>query len=133
MNNKLNNKNMNVKIDQEKCLGCGICARTCPTGIEIINNKAVIKDKNAKCLKNAADVCPIDIIEFHENEDKNIDSNQSEKIQDTNLELEKDKNQNTTFGRGQGGQGRGLEQNQNNGQKRGLGFGHGRGMGRGRK
>ncbi len=134
---------MNVEIDQSKCIGCGICARTCPDGIEMIDNKAVIKNNDANCLEEAMTACPINIIKFVG--DKNIDSNQIEETQDTGTKLEKDENQNTNFGRGQGGQGRGLGQNQGNGQGRGLGrnqgnsqgrgigFGQGRGMGRGRK
>jgi ferredoxin len=128
-NNKLNNKNMNVEIDQSKCIGCGICAKTCPDGIEMIDNKAVIKNSNAKCLKEAVTVCPINIIKF--NGDENIESSQSETTEDASTKPEK--NTNTNFGRGQGGQGRGLGRNQGNGQKRGMGFGRGKGVGRGRR
>ncbi len=49
---------MKVRIDKNKCVGCGICANICPDGIEIINGKASIKDENASCLINAANSCP---------------------------------------------------------------------------
>jgi len=45
-------------VDEEKCVGCGICANICPEGIEIANGKSKIKNQNADCLKDAADVCP---------------------------------------------------------------------------
>ena len=47
-----------VKIIEDECFGCGICANICPEGIEIVNGKAEIKNENANCLKNAADACP---------------------------------------------------------------------------
>jgi len=51
-----------MKIDQDKCLGCGVCARVCPDGIEMKDGKAIIKDNSAKCLNEAAEICPIEII-----------------------------------------------------------------------
>lgn len=49
---------MKVKIDESKCIGCGICANICPQGIEIVGGKARIKDESADCLKDAANACP---------------------------------------------------------------------------
>lgn len=59
---------MKVNIDENKCIGCGICASKCPEGIEIVNGKASIKDENAGCLGNAAKVCPREAITFESKE-----------------------------------------------------------------
>lgn len=54
---------MKVKIDKKKCIGCGTCASICPQGFELgEDKKARIKDKNAYCLKTAAEACPVHAI-----------------------------------------------------------------------
>ncbi|MFA6514606.1 MAG: ferredoxin [Patescibacteria group bacterium] len=53
-----------VKVDQDKCVGCGLCAGMCPETFqmnadgksEVINN--VVTD----CAKDAAENCPVDAI-----------------------------------------------------------------------
>jgi len=91
-----------AEINQNKCMGCGICTNICLEGIEMINGKARIKNENAKCLKDAANACPSGAIV--------LDNMQREPIQDH------------TQGRGMGaGSGRGL----------GIGPRDGRGRGRG--
>ncbi len=55
-----------VKIDKEKCIGCGICTAICPEGIELgEDGKANIIDqeKADKCDLN--DVCPYEAIEMN--------------------------------------------------------------------
>lgn len=47
-----------INISKNKCVGCGTCVIACPKGIKIINGIAVIKDRNADCLKNAVIACP---------------------------------------------------------------------------
>jgi ferredoxin len=42
-----------VKIDENKCVGCGICVNICPQGFEILNGKARIEDENASCIVEA--------------------------------------------------------------------------------
>ncbi len=51
-----------INISKNKCIGCGICARICPEGIELVNGMARIKDKKADCLRNAIKGCPQDAI-----------------------------------------------------------------------
>ncbi len=97
-----------VRIIQEECVGCGVCANICPDGIEMVNGKAKIKNEKAECLKEAADACPRNAIL--------LDGKDS-----GNKEL---KNNPLGFGQGRGkgaGKGRGL----------GLGPRNGRGMGMG--
>ena len=54
-----------VKINKEKCIGCGACAATCPEVFEIKNGKAQIKtgaDTSIPCVKDAKEGCPVDAI-----------------------------------------------------------------------
>ncbi|MGY4884478.1 MAG: ferredoxin [Nanobdellota archaeon] len=57
-----------VKVDQDKCIGCGACAATCPQVFEMGDDgKSHIKanadeKKNAKCIKEAIQNCPVEAI-----------------------------------------------------------------------
>jgi ferredoxin len=51
-----------VKVDKEKCIGCGACEAVCPSGFEMIDGKAKVKDAKASCVKDAIDSCPVDAI-----------------------------------------------------------------------
>ena len=57
-----------VKIDKNKCIGCGACASTCPQVFEMRDDtKAHVKEgadlkKNAKCIKEAIKNCPVEAI-----------------------------------------------------------------------
>jgi len=106
---------MKAKINENQCIGCGICTNVCPEGIEMVNGIAKIKNENADCLKDAATACPRKCII--------LEDNGSEESDDTN-----NNNFNQGFGQGQG-QGRGMGR----GQGRGLGMGprDGSGMGHG--
>ena len=55
---------MNIKIDQEKCVGCGRCTEICPDVFNLNENmkSEVIVQDNFECAKNAADQCPQDAI-----------------------------------------------------------------------
>lgn len=59
-----------VKIDIEKCNGCGACAKAClEDAIGIINGKAVLlRDDYCDGLGNCLPVCPMDAIGFEERE-----------------------------------------------------------------
>lgn len=50
-----------VKVDKEKCIGCGACVAVCPEGFELKNGKANVK-KQAPCSEEAMDACPVGAI-----------------------------------------------------------------------
>jgi ferredoxin len=48
-----------IQVDQELCLGCGVCMRSCPTGaISIVGRMAYVDA--GKCIEcgNCCSVCP---------------------------------------------------------------------------
>ncbi len=53
-----------VKVDKEKCIGCGLCTQICREVFEIgKNGKAQVKaQKKLPCIKKAIDQCPVDAI-----------------------------------------------------------------------
>lgn len=57
-------------VDLEKCIGCGACASLCSEvfTLEDSTGKIMVKDadyeKNAECIKEAADSCPANAIEL---------------------------------------------------------------------
>ena len=56
--NATKNYSDKLKIDREKCIGCGICAKLCPMiNIEIIENKAVASNMCTKCFR-CVNKCP---------------------------------------------------------------------------
>jgi Fe-S-cluster-containing hydrogenase component 2 len=59
-----------IKIDEEKCNGCGLCANACKEGaIAMINNKAkLVRDDYCDGLGNCLPVCPTGAISFEERE-----------------------------------------------------------------
>jgi ferredoxin len=110
-----------IKIDKNKCIGCGICENICPEGIKIINGKAKIENETAECLKDAANACPRNAIILDENKQFNYEENQ---------ELGEGRGQG--YGRGGGGQGYGSGRGQGYGRGGGQGYGRGGGQGYGR-
>lgn len=66
-----------IKIDEDNCNGCGLCANTCHEGaIDIINGKAKLVRENfcdgfGDCLPN----CPTGAITFEEREAPEYDEN----------------------------------------------------------
>ncbi len=53
-----------VKINKEKCIGCGACTSTCSEVFEMGDDgKAKVKaQKNLPCVKEAIDNCPVDAV-----------------------------------------------------------------------
>jgi len=57
-----------VKVDKNKCIGCGACSATCPEVFQMEEDgKAGVKSgadvkKNAKCIKEAIKNCPVEAI-----------------------------------------------------------------------
>jgi len=65
-------KNMKVKIDKDKCLGCGTCVAIAPEVFEIDESgKSKVKEgvdleKNKDLIIQAKDSCPTQAIEIEE-------------------------------------------------------------------
>lgn len=59
-----------IKIDEEKCNGCGACAKACHEGaIEMINGKAKLtREDYCDGLGDCLPACPVDAITFEERE-----------------------------------------------------------------
>lgn len=59
---------MKAAVDQEACIGCGLCVNICPAVFEMnadekaeANGDFVPGDSEAEC-REAADQCPVDAI-----------------------------------------------------------------------
>ncbi|MDO4544985.1 MAG: 4Fe-4S binding protein [Bacillota bacterium] len=59
-----------IKIDEEKCNGCGLCAEACHEGaIGMVNGKAkLLRDDYCDGLGDCLPICPTDAISFEERE-----------------------------------------------------------------
>ncbi|MFZ4632418.1 MAG: ferredoxin [Patescibacteria group bacterium] len=53
-----------LKIIEDKCIGCGMCAGMCPEAFVMgMGGKAeVAKSEINDCVKNAAENCPVEAI-----------------------------------------------------------------------
>ena len=54
-----------IKVDREKCIGCGFCTAICPKSFEMIEGKAREKAPEVKkitCESEAAEGCPVGAI-----------------------------------------------------------------------
>jgi ferredoxin len=55
---------MKIKVDREKCIGCGLCASICEQVFALDKDgKAFVKvQKNIPCVKEAIENCPVSAI-----------------------------------------------------------------------
>ncbi len=63
-------KEVKVRVDQDKCVGCGMCASLNPEVFEILNGKAKVKkEKVLICeVEEIVANCPVQAIEIIEKE-----------------------------------------------------------------
>ncbi len=62
---------MRVMVDEETCIGCGLCPETCPDVFELKDDKAIVKMEEvpkdqAECCRQAVDECPVEAIQVEE-------------------------------------------------------------------
>ena len=58
---------MAVRVDETKCVGCGLCEQSCPDVFKMEDNgiAKVLKQESSSCdLKDVADQCPVEAIEL---------------------------------------------------------------------
>jgi len=53
-----------VKVDKNKCVGCGLCAGLCPETfhLDMEGKSEVVSDTDTACAKEAAAQCPVSAI-----------------------------------------------------------------------
>lgn len=78
-----------IKIDEEKCIGCELCAQACHEGaIGMVNGKAkLLRDDYCDGLGDCLPVCPTGAITFEEREAAAYDEEAVKKNQEKNKDL----------------------------------------------
>ena len=62
---------MEVRIDRDGCIGCGMCVEICPSVFRMADDGlsevyATPQDKNESAVAEAADSCPVSVIHVTE-------------------------------------------------------------------
>ena len=62
---------MRVTVDEETCIGCELCAETCPEVFEMNDDKVKVKTDEvpatvADTCKEAVENCPVEAIQMEE-------------------------------------------------------------------
>lgn len=62
---------MRVTVDEETCIGCGLCAETCPEVFEMNDDKVCVKvdeipEDAAETCREAVENCPVEAIQIEE-------------------------------------------------------------------
>ncbi len=59
-----------IKVDPNKCIGCGICATTCPDVFKMLEDKAIVIKPDLDEIKEehreSVETCPVDAISIEE-------------------------------------------------------------------
>jgi ferredoxin len=58
-----------IKVDKDKCIGCGRCTEICPEVFKLNQSRKaeVIQESDLECAKKASDECPMEAIEVEQN------------------------------------------------------------------
>jgi Fe-S-cluster-containing hydrogenase component 2 len=55
---------MSVKIDKEKCTGCGACDEICPVDAIKVDDVAIVDENECIDCGTCVEECPVDAIEL---------------------------------------------------------------------